>query len=188
MRHQGTKTIHTARCTLRPLAVADAEAMYQNWASDAAVTRYVTWLTHESVQDTRLLLEDWTQKYITDPAYYNWGIVRNEDGVLMGTVGAMPPERSAYFEPGYCLGTAFWAQGYASEALDAVVEYLFHTVGMDTLFCCHAIKNPASGHVMQKIGFVYTHDATYSKINGSEIFPCRCYLLTKENYDRRKQD
>ena len=188
MRHQGTKTIETARLTLRPLAVADAQAMYDNWASDPAVSRYLCWCAHASVADTRMLLEDWTHLYATDPTYYNWGIVRKADGVLMGTIGALPPERSAFFEPGYCLGTTFWGQGYASEALDAMVDFLFHTVGMDTLFCCHAITNPASGHVMQKIGFVPTHDSTYQKLDGSEVFPCHCYTLTKENYDRRKQN
>lgn len=186
MRHQGTKTIETARLILRPLTVNDAEEMFANWAHDPAVTRYLTWVAHTDVSATKALLTEWVQKYDTDPTYYNWGIVRKEDGVLMGTIGAIITDRSEHFEPGYCMGKAFWGRGYATEALDAMVRYLFDAVGMEVLSCCHAVQNPASGNVMQKIGFVHTKDASYEKMDGSEVFPCRFYELTKEQYDRTR--
>ena len=67
MRHQGTKTIETARLVLRPLSVSDGEAMFANWAHDPAVTRYLSWVIHTDVCATKALLADWVQKYDTDP-------------------------------------------------------------------------------------------------------------------------
>ena len=43
MNHLGTKTIETERLTLRRFAVEDAEKMYENWAGDPEVTRFLLW-------------------------------------------------------------------------------------------------------------------------------------------------
>ena len=53
MRDLGTVTLETPRLTLRRLTVEDGPAMYQNWASDPEVTRYLTWPAHTSVEGTR---------------------------------------------------------------------------------------------------------------------------------------
>lgn len=41
--HKGTQTIHTERLILRKFTIDDAQAMFENWASDEKVTRYLTW-------------------------------------------------------------------------------------------------------------------------------------------------
>ena len=40
--HQGTQTIETQRLILRRAAVEDAQAMFDNWASDPEVVQYFT--------------------------------------------------------------------------------------------------------------------------------------------------
>jgi ribosomal-protein-alanine N-acetyltransferase len=42
MNHLGTKILKTERLILRPFQLADAEAMFRNWASDPDVTRFLT--------------------------------------------------------------------------------------------------------------------------------------------------
>ena len=59
MQHMGTRTIETERLTLRRFAAEDAQAMYQNWASDPEVTIYLTWPTHESVDISAAVIADW---------------------------------------------------------------------------------------------------------------------------------
>lgn len=41
MNHLGTKILKTERLILRPFQLADAEAMFRNWASDPDVTRFL---------------------------------------------------------------------------------------------------------------------------------------------------
>ena len=76
-------------------------------------------------------------------------------------------------------------KGFTTEALQAVVDFWFRQVGGAFLTCCHAVQNPASGRVMEKAGFVYHHNDVYHKFDGTPV-ECRCYLLTKERYDNRK--
>lgn len=49
---------------------SDAEFMYNNWASDPEVSKYLTWPTHTSVEVTKTLLTDWIVRY-EKPDYYN---------------------------------------------------------------------------------------------------------------------
>ena len=76
-------------------------------------------------------------------------------------------------------------KGFTTEALQTVVDLWFRQVGGTFLTCCHAVQNPASGRVMEKAGFVYHHNDVYHKFDGTPV-ECRCYLLTKEHYDNRK--
>ncbi len=74
-------------------------------------------------------------------------------------------------EVGYCIGYDYWNKGFTSEALAAIMTYLFAEVGMHRIWAKHDVENPASGAVMQKCGMIYEgrfkeyylrHDGTYS--------------------------
>ena len=131
--------------------------------------------------------------------YYQWGIVEKATGQVFGSIGiftssSAEPERDPWpgfdhtngvWEVGYCIGKAWWNKGFTTEALQAVVDFWFRQVGGAFLTCCHAVQNPASGRVMEKAGFVYHHNDVYHKFDGTPV-ECRCYLLTKERYDNRK--
>ena len=42
--------INTKRFYLRKFKIADAENMFNNWANDSEVTKYLTWQPHKSVE------------------------------------------------------------------------------------------------------------------------------------------
>ena len=168
MRHTGTPELETDRLLLRRLLPQDAPQMYENWANDPAVTRFLRWEPHKSPAETRELLSAWAELY-PNPDYYQPGLD------LSGGI----------WEPGYCIGQKWWGKGLTTEALQAVVDFWFNQVGGAFLTCCHAVQNPASGRVMEKAGFVYHHNDVYHKFDGTPV-ECRCYLLTKERYDNRK--
>jgi RimJ/RimL family protein N-acetyltransferase len=54
---------------------------------------------------------------------------------------------------GYWLGESYWGQGYATEALRALVPYAFETFDCHKLDAHHFGWNPASGRVLEKAGF-----------------------------------
>ena len=56
MRHTGTLELETDRLLLRRLLSQDAPQMYENWANDPAVTRFLRWEPHKSPAETRELL------------------------------------------------------------------------------------------------------------------------------------
>ena len=153
LNHKGTKTIATPRLLLRPFVVEDAPEMFANWASDPNVTKYLTWEPHVSPEATAELLALWIPNY-ENPAYYNWVITM--DGHAIGNVSIVRHStRSEFMEFGYCLSAAYWRQGIMPEAVSAVRDFLFREVGAHRLVIRHATKNPASGRVAQKCGFIW---------------------------------
>lgn len=152
LNHKGTITLTTPRLTLRRFEVADAQAMFDNWANDPRVTRHLTWQPHGQVENTRALLEGWCAGY-ERADYYSWAIVCGGRPVG-GLAGMRLNERHESVELGYCLGYDWWNKGLMSEAVCAVRDFFFAQVGVHRIEILHAPQNPASGRVAQKCGFV----------------------------------
>ena len=155
MNHLGTKRLETSRLILRPFALEDAQAMYDNWASDPEVTAYLSWPTHGSVEISRTVTADWVSHY-GEESYYQWAIVPKELGQPIGSIAAVNVnDHIGKAEIGYCIGKAWWHQGIMTEALREVIRFFLEEVGMNRVEACHDPKNPNSGAVMAKCGMRY---------------------------------
>ena len=73
MTYIGTRYIETERLILRRFELSDARAMYDNWASDGEVTKYLTWPTHADVSVTVLSRGHWGPPYHAHTGY-RWAI------------------------------------------------------------------------------------------------------------------
>lgn len=165
----GTKTIETKRLILRRFRVEDAEDMYNNWASDHEVTKFLTWPNHESVETTRELLKNWVSKY-EDDTYFNWVMEFKETGKAIGNISAVRfDEKTEAAEIGYCMSRAYWGQELMPEALRAVMDYLFDEVGVNRVAACHDSNNPKSGRVMDKVGMKLEGTLRQAGINNQGI-------------------
>ncbi len=152
MNKAGTKTIETPRLLLRRFKLEDAEDIFENWASDPEVTRFLTWPVHSSVDVTRGLLKDWIPRY-EDGGYFNWAMEHKETGKVIGNISVVRlNENTEAADMGYCMSRVFWGQGLMPEALKAVMEYLFDVAGLNRIAACHDPNNPKSGRVMDKAG------------------------------------
>lgn len=152
MENKGTKTLETDRLILRQFKPEDAESMFNNWASDLAVTRFLTWPAHKDVNVTKALLIDWISRY-TDLSYYNWIIELKENHEAVGNISAVKVnEKIEAVDIGYCMGKTWWGNGIMPEALSRIIAFFFEEVGVNRIACCHDINNPKSGRVMEKAG------------------------------------
>ncbi len=152
MNKTGTQKIETTRLILRQFRMEDAEDMFHNWASDPEVTRFLTWPPHENIGVTREVLKYWISQY-EDGCHFSWAIEWRETGSVIGSIAAVRVDEDRQSaEIGYCLSRAFWGRGIMAEALKAVMDYLFDTVGLNRVAACHDPNNPHSGRVMQKAG------------------------------------
>ena len=52
MQHIGTRPLETERLILRRYTAGDAQEMFDHWACDPEVTKYLTWQAHESEEIT----------------------------------------------------------------------------------------------------------------------------------------
>ena len=156
MKGIGTKTIVTNNLILRKIKVSDYELAYKNWTSDSLVTRYVTWDYHQSIEDTKNYFQYKENRYLNDNYCYDWIIILKESNEPIGEIETVRVStRDQSVEIGYCLGSKFWNRGYGSEALKAVINYLFLEAEVDKIIACHISTNPTSGKVMKKCGMKY---------------------------------
>ena len=185
MEHKGTKELRTERLLLRRFTPADAQAMYDNWACDAQVTRFLTWQPHASPAATAALLAGWCESYAR-PSYYNWTLEYERRPVGNISVVRLDEETSCA-ELGYCLGRAYWGWGLMAEAASAVIGFLFDEAGVRRVCISHAVGNPASGRVAQKCGltFVETRPQAYRTSDG-RLHDLNVYAVTHDEWAAKK--
>lgn len=185
MTHKGTQDIHTKRLLLRKFSVDDATAMFKNWANDQRITKYLTWTPHQSVDETKSLLQLWCAEYDKEN-YYNWAI--ELDGEPIGNVSVVRfNDKSEWAELGYCMKYDLWNKGIMTEAVGAVINYLFAEINVHRVEIDYDSQNPASGKVAQKCGLVLegTRRECYKSSNGKFSDICFCGI-TKSDWEKRR--
>ena len=168
--------IETERLLLRELKVEDAEHIYKTWTSDTRVTKFMSYVTHESVDVTKGWIAD-VEKHNKDENsdVLDWGFELKSTGQLIGSGGAVYKDKFQKWSIGYNIAFDYWNKGYATEAMRAIVEYL-SKMGAKHFCASHAIDNPASGRVMEKIGMTFWKDGSY-KCHDGRVFGARHYML-----------
>ncbi len=180
MKNCGTQRIETDRLILRRYVIEDADAMYKNWASDSEVTKFLTWQPHSSVEVSRGIIENWLKEY-SDEKYYQWAIVLKDNGnEPIGDISVVQMnEDISMVHIGYCLGRAWWRRGIMSEALKAVMDFMFDTVEVNRVESRHDPMNPNSGKVMQKCGMKYEGTLRSADRNNQGICDACYYALLR---------
>lgn len=148
-------TIVTPRLNIRPQRASDAEAMFK-YASDPAVTPFVTWAPHSDIEETRAWLRGAVEglKMGTDIV---WSL--EHEGEACGAIGlhgitwAVRAVRWDRAEMGYWLGAPHWRKGLMTEAAIAVTRWAFETLGLHKVTVGCIESNVGSRRVIEKAGF-----------------------------------
>lgn len=180
MKHIGTQYIETERLVLRRFERSDAQAMFDNWASDDEVTKYLTWPTYSDVSVAEGFLADRVAQYAQDDCY-RWAIVLKENGPQpIGSIDVCHWRESGEVpEIGYCMGRRWWHQGIMTEALGAVIDFLFNQVGVQRIVARHDVNNPHSGGVMRKCGMTFEGIREKSHQNNQGVVDIAHYFIER---------
>lgn len=155
LNHKGTEKLETNRLILKKFRMEDYLAMYNNWACEDIVTKFLTWPTHSNPEVTKSVLTDWINNY-SKKDYYNWAIELKSEKTIIGNISVVNyREETMSAILGYCMGSKWWGNEIMPEAASAVLKYLFEEVGFNRIAADHDKNNPKSGRVMQKIGMKY---------------------------------
>lgn len=151
MKNIGTKALETNRLVLRRFNENDYIEMYDNWASDEKVTKYVSFNPHKDYNETKVILNEWIKDY--DNGSYNWVVELKSTHEIIGNINVIEiSKKHNNCEVGYVYGSKFWGNGYASESLKRVLEFLLNECEFHLVEAKHHACNPASGRVMEKAG------------------------------------
>ena len=181
--HRGTQTIETPRLILRRAVPEDAQPMFNNWASDPEVTRFLTWPTYETVE-TAVGWIGILQANYEKPDNYNWMIELRELHQPIGSIGVVEySDIVGKAEIGYCIGKKWWHRGIMTEALQAVTDFLFRQVGMNRVEARHDTNNPHSGDVMKKCGMQYEGTSRSAGRNNQGICDIATYAILRSEWE-----
>lgn len=145
-------TLAAPRVALRSLTESDAYALFGIF-SNPTVMRYWSTLPMSDIAQARELVADIQEGFRTR-RLFQWGVVRLEDDRVIGTCTLFAiNESQGRAEVGYALGHEFWGHGYMKEALTALVDFAFGTLGMRRLEADVDPRNAGSLHAVERLGF-----------------------------------
>lgn len=151
----GTQVIETERLILRRFALEDANDMFKNWINDKEVQSNYGEPVYSNIDLVKELLKCWISAY-DDNDFYRWAIVLKENDENIGQIAFCSIDTSHRFaDIEYCISRFYEKNGYASEALSAIIKFTFEKTGLNRLEAFHRGKNKASAKVLQKSKMQY---------------------------------
>jgi [ribosomal protein S5]-alanine N-acetyltransferase len=85
-----------------------------------------------------------------------WAVCREAGGPAIGCCDLSEIDHHhARAEVGFLFGRRHWGQGYAAEAMAAIMEYAFDGLGLQRLWARFHAGNEKSRALLERLGFVY---------------------------------
>ena len=162
-----TPILETERLILRPVKEDDVTAIFDCWMQDEDVSRYMCWKASSDINEAKEFVSFELGNLENDE--WNRVIIElKESGEVIGTCLIFYNDEEDNWDISYNLGKKYWGNGYTSEAMTQVMDYAKESLEIKECIAVHAVENPASGRVMEKLGFQYEKEVPY-ECNGGEI-------------------
>lgn len=154
--------LETERLVLRQLTLDDYDALVSCWASPETV-RYMGGQPQDSEQSWSRLLRYVGHWQLLGYGY--WAVCEKQHGLVIGTMGIQDQKRALtprlpYPEAGWTLSPTACGQGYATEALAAILAWSDTSLA-GSLCCIIDDDNLASIRLAQRMGFQFEHHVEY---------------------------
>ena len=142
-------TWQTDRLAARPAARVDAQVLFDEYATDAEVARYMTWRPHRTVEETTDFLRRCEGVWLEGSAF-PWTLWLKETGEFAGLIEVRV--RAPAVDVGYALVRRRWRQGLMSEAVDAVIRWAFSQPEIFRVWATCDMENIASARLLEHAG------------------------------------
>jgi ribosomal-protein-alanine N-acetyltransferase len=180
-----TPTLQTRRLVLRPLALSDAPAIqrhFNNWNIIKNLALVVPWPYPDDGAET--FIRQQLGRIATGTEIYQWVLVlRSGDGHAIGNIRFLPRADAPKGNRGFWLAESYWNHGLMTEAIAAVNDFAFQTLGIESFHVCNAASNAASRRVKQKTGAEFVGHVDLPHHNGQS--KAERWIVTRESWLRR---
>jgi len=144
--------LETNRLVLRQLTVDDSENWFKN-LSDDEVAVLIGMEPLENVEDSRSIINSFIGRYENKNGMA-WAIIFKEDENFIGTCSYEKIDsHNLSGEIGYDLLKKYWGHGFMSEALSAIIDYGFESLGLNRIEAHTAAINQSSRNLLRRLGF-----------------------------------
>lgn len=141
--------IETERLVLRKPRMDDALAIFEGWAQDREVTRYLTWRPHQRIEQTQEFLQVCIGIWEGETRF-PYMITLKQNGEVIGMID--PRIEGSKVGIGYATARAHWGKGYVPEATRAIIDWSFQQASIYRVYATTDVENIASRRVLEKVG------------------------------------
>jgi ribosomal-protein-alanine N-acetyltransferase len=178
-------TLQTRRLLIRALAASDADAVYA-MRSDPVVQRYGS---HSAWTERQLAVEYIERNVVAMAAgtHAQFAIQRRDTDAVIGTctLYALDAQcRRAYL--GYELLVSEWGQGYANEAVAALLAWGFDHLDLNRVVGDVDPRNAPSARALERLGFQREGHLREQWIVGGEVCDSWIYGLLRSEWRARQ--
>ncbi len=137
----------TVRLTLRPIIPDDARPIFDGYAQDKEVSRFLTWRPHTELAQTQA----YVAHCMAATSFRTYAIVASGSGKVLGAFD-LRHTGACRLGCGYVLARSAWGQGLMTEALAEVTGWALRQANIWRIGDVCDVDNIASARVMQKAG------------------------------------
>ena len=166
----------TKRLQLRPLEMADAQAL-QQMLNDERITTWTSFFPYPyTMEDAHLWIREAARRQAEGTGLY-FGVWHQETGAMIGEAHfeILPDRLTAKL--GGVASPQFWGKRFAEEATVAFIDYAFELLGIKLLVARTVTNNRSAQRIINTIGFTPLGEQQVTLSNGSTV-PVYYYELT----------
>ena len=175
--------IRTDRLLIRLLEATDAAGLAAR-RNDPEVARYQNWELPYTIEQAEELVagltamigpqnDEWWMAAVCDP----------ETGDVFGDLALQLTWNGRTAEVGYTFASQHWGHGYAVEAVNAVLDYLFDELDVSRVFSMLDPDNSASALVLERTGFHFEGHTRSSYWVGDRCLDDWIYGMTRTDWE-----
>jgi len=177
--------LETERLILRPFCLYDAKSYLRLAIADEVL--YGTDMPHDLSEDA---VKEWI---ISHPELWQqrWELfllaTDKKTRETIGAVSLFTYSQHKMADLGFWIAHDKWGQGYATEVCKEVLKYAFEQMKLNRLQANHMVRNPASGRVLEKLGFKYEGLHKEAYVKDGEFVDLKFYSLLSSDYFKNKK-
>jgi ribosomal-protein-alanine N-acetyltransferase len=182
-------TLETPRLVLRPVTENDTDAIFAA-CSNSRVTEHTLFETHRSPDDATAFVNAYArlnyENAVPDPLAI---ALKSEPTRLIGcTGGRWNTEANRCVEFGYWLAEPVWGMGIATEAVRALVPFLFESMTPERVQAHVMTPNVASARVLEKAGLTYEGTLRSAVLRRGRFWDIRMYSMIRSEWEARRHE
>jgi ribosomal-protein-alanine N-acetyltransferase len=177
------KDINTQRLILREPRLSDIDDIYE-LCIDENSCKYVNWDIHTDKRQTASYIK-YLRKQIAiyDTQSYTWFVENRADGRVIATISLVELDQSGKIATvGYTFNGKYQHKGYATEALSALIKYLFYERDVERIEAKVLPENVPSLNLLERVGMkkeAFLKKGVFCKKGLVDVF---IYSILRENF------
>lgn len=143
---------HTGRLFLRPINIEDKESTFA-YRSDIEINKYQGWIP-ETIADVEEFIKKTAQQFNEPESWFQLVIIEKKTNTIIGDLGVhFYGSENKQVELGCTIHKDYHKNGFATEALNCIINYLFNNLKKHRITTSIDPENLGSIRLVEKIGF-----------------------------------